>query len=151
MIQHPTILDMLLALRGVGELAETIKASEIALKAAEVTAKSADGAESIAKAAEASKRAAKFDDAAKGPEYVSAAAKHAAKARKAAGDTHSQGGKEVHSPKTNDHPVEGESIIHNDATTVQVPHVPNEGAKIVEDAGLKAANQAELDEALEST
>ncbi|KAE8343133.1 hypothetical protein BDV24DRAFT_161572 [Aspergillus arachidicola] len=128
MIQHPTILDMLLALRGVGELAETIKASEIALRAAEVTAKSADGAESIAKAAEASKRAAKFDDAAKGPE-----------------------GEEVHSPKTNDHPVEGESIIHNDATTVQVPHVPNEGAKIVEDAGLKAANQAELDEALEST
>ncbi|KAB8211984.1 hypothetical protein BDV34DRAFT_219196 [Aspergillus parasiticus] len=134
MIQHPTILDMLLALPGVGELAETIKASEIAFKAVEVAAKSADAVESIAKAAEAAEKAAKFADKAKGTEYESVAAEHAAKARKAAGDAH--------------YP---ESIINNGATPVEVLHVPNEGTKIVEDAGLKAANQAKLDEALEST
>ncbi|KAE8332826.1 hypothetical protein BDV39DRAFT_199827 [Aspergillus sergii] len=129
MIQHPTILDMLLALPGAGELAETTDASEIALKAAEVAAKSADGVESFAKAAEAAEKAAKFAGAAKRTEYESAAAEHEAKARKAT----------------------GVSIINNDATTVEVPHVPNEGEKVVEDAGLKAANQAELDEAVEST
>ncbi|KAB8218055.1 hypothetical protein BDV33DRAFT_205837 [Aspergillus novoparasiticus] len=116
----------------------------------ELNGKSADGAESIAKAAEAAEKAAKFADAAEGTEYESAAAEHAAKARKAAGDTHYQGGEQAQSPKTNDHPVQGAFII-NDAITVEVPHVPNEGAKIVEDAGLKAANQAELDEAPMST
>ncbi|KAB8253576.1 hypothetical protein BDV32DRAFT_156016 [Aspergillus pseudonomiae] len=146
MVQHPTILDMLLAIPGVGELAETIKASEFAVKAAKVAAASADGAESIAKAVEASEKAATFADAAKGTEYEAAAAEHAVKARKAVGDTHYKGKEPAEG-----HRAEGGSKLHEDATAIEGPHVPDEGAKIVEDAGLKAANQAELDEALKNT
>ncbi|KAA8646682.1 uncharacterized protein ATNIH1004_005357 [Aspergillus tanneri] len=99
-IEHPTILDILLAIPGVGEFAEAAKAAEEGIKFAEKAARTAESLasitgenralaeiEAIAKYADKADAAADAADAAansaKGTEYEAKALKQAVKADKA--------------------------------------------------------------------
>ncbi|KAA8652872.1 uncharacterized protein ATNIH1004_001781 [Aspergillus tanneri] len=155
MVQHPTILDLLLAIPGVGEMSGAVKAAEEAAKFAEA-AKASGIVEEAIEAENAAERAAELAKAARGTQYEGKVAQAAHKAKEAANDAHywvehAEGPGPKQNPKQKPNPVEGDSKPIGDATAVEVPHVPNEGVKVVEDAELKASNQAELDEALENT
>ncbi|KAK6811330.1 hypothetical protein RU639_013100 [Aspergillus parasiticus] len=144
--QHPTILDLLLAIPGVAELTGALEAAEEAAKLAEA-ARDLGTIEEALGAEMAAERAIEFAKAARGTEYEDKAAKAARHAEESANNAQYH----VEQHAKGSPPVEGESNVHNVATTLEVPYVPDEGIRIVEDAELRAANEAELDEALENT